>query len=1121
MEGLQHHHARSSSYLHDVRKKNVNNNQMVVGRSMSKSMNTSSLYYCESSQERCVQVGSKSRNTGWWNDPERKRKRRVAKYKLYSAEGKIKHSLKKGLRWLKIKCIKIRFGLARILSLLIKVNIQKDLTKKRRSKSCIVDPRCSSQFTRQSLPSPSCPHLSFAPSWQSQTFVSPLTSLLSHSTLRSFLHSLALIRFLISAVIGKREMEMEKKRSKGSFLSLFDWNSKSRKKLLWNNPILPEISKQGKENVENLPKSQLSRIKVDETGASRSNPGNCDFDSTLSVCSDEGCGSKAPGLVARLMGLDSLPASAVNELSCNSLYGSNPHGASHCNEGAFHLVDDLRSADYINTPLKLEKSSLDVMESRSRKAENLPIKRFQTEMLPPKSAKPIPVTHNKLLSPIKSPGFLPPKNAAHVMEAAAKIIEASPWPHMRNRIASTGPSSVPSRILDLKERLEAAQYASMTEKPVDLGNVYPSNGKLSGRGSNLYKCTSAFKGSRDSEKSSSCRLASKGKSVPLAIQTKTNVPSRDKLVSNGNRKYMKPKEKNEIKSNQLLRSQKPSADRAMQQRTCTSRNSNVLGQNNQKQNSMTAKAKSTSKIDSSRPAAQASTSESSPGIRKTTNKGAINASIQPKRSSTRAIDSQKEFPRSKTRSISQKKRYISRDVHEARGLDNTINNFESKSIKCNFTTDGSFDQDAFNMKESKDVISFTFTSPLRRNIPESPSSSEEVMGTRKRVDVNSFGHSDNLYPKKLSLSPPGLHMIDGDALSVLLEKKLQELTSRINSPQCTLAMEGSSTGLRSSLQDKASSVVSTMLTEQDKSFHRDLFADKLDGMHNYCCSSDDPVINTNQQLQTSEVMEDPSCSNNSESGNNLVCRHSNAVTVSETPLVSESYLDSEDSAYGSTIYSSVQDEVSNFSQINESVSLEDEEKWSEQSSSTLVGGNMTIEQISGISNFVDYKWSCDMELEYVQDILGNAEFLGEDFIMGQTNTVFMSNLFDLLENQNNGTENYGEGYSKLERKVIFDYVSECIELRCKQAFVGTCKAWPGWVTSIQRKSWMAEELYKEMLRFRSMEEVMVDELVSKDMSTGCGKWLDFDVEAFEEGLEVEGDILALLINELVSDLLLV
>ncbi|KAJ7973289.1 DUF3511 domain protein [Quillaja saponaria] len=50
---------------------------------------------------------SSSSVVSWWNDPELKRKRRVASYKFYAAEGKLKHSLKKGFRWLKIKCIRI------------------------------------------------------------------------------------------------------------------------------------------------------------------------------------------------------------------------------------------------------------------------------------------------------------------------------------------------------------------------------------------------------------------------------------------------------------------------------------------------------------------------------------------------------------------------------------------------------------------------------------------------------------------------------------------------------------------------------------------------------------------------------------------------------------------------------------------------------------------------------------------------------------------------------------------------------------------------------------------------------------------------------------------------------
>ncbi|CAL0311199.1 unnamed protein product [Lupinus luteus] len=884
-------------------------------------------------------------------------------------------------------------------------------------------------------------------------------------------------------------MEMQKECSKGSFFSLFDWNSKSRKKLLWNNPNLPEGSKHGKENVESMPMVQTNRIKVDKNGASPSNIVSPDFSCAFSVNSDEGYGSKAPGLVARLMGLDSLPTSEVTEPSSTSLYGSNSHSAYHCRENALYSTDNFHHVDYRNVPLKV-KSSWDTMESKAQKVGNCPIKRFQTEMLPPSSAKPIPVTHNKLLSPIKSPGFMTPKNAAHIMEAASKIIEANPRPSMSNKMSSVGPSSVPLRILDLKERLEASQYVAMPKKLVGPRTANGANGKPGERNSNLYKYAPALNGSRDSGKTSSRNIASKGKSVSQSIQSQTNVQSRDSMTANGNKKYLKQKGQAEIKSIQFSRSQKPSTQRAMQQRTGRIWDSNVLGQNNQKQNSLTNKGKSTSKIDFTKPTTQTSSSESSTRIRKTKNKGAVNANIQCKRSSARATDFQKEIPQFD--SFSKNKKYMSRDVHEARGHDKSVNNFECKSIKCNITTDRSTDEDAFNMKESNDVISFTFTSPLRRSTPESLSFVEQVVRSRNGTGVDSFGHNDNHYPKKLSFSPPGLPMINGDILSDLLEKKLQELTSRIDLPQCKLATEGFSADSRSFLQDQVP-------------------------MHDWHYSNDGPASNMNPQFQ--KLTEDPSYSGNSDNGNGRSCQHPRAATVFESPSVSESYMDSEDSAYGSTVYSYMQDEeVSNFSDINESASLEKEVD-SGQSSSVLADENMALKQLSEITNLEDFKRSRYMGLEYVHDILTNAEFMAEEYIIGQINTVIMPNIFDRLENQINGPENC-EASSKLERKVVFDFVSECLELRCRQAFVGTCKEWPRWMISIRRKSVLAEELYKQMLGFINMEEeVMVDELVNNDMSIGCGRWLDFDVEAFEEGLEVEQEIVDSLMNELVSDLL--
>ncbi|KDP28226.1 hypothetical protein JCGZ_13997 [Jatropha curcas] len=54
---------------------------------------------------------TRTTSTPWgFSDPETKRKKRIAKYKVYTVEGKVKTSLKNGLRWIKNKCSKIIHG---------------------------------------------------------------------------------------------------------------------------------------------------------------------------------------------------------------------------------------------------------------------------------------------------------------------------------------------------------------------------------------------------------------------------------------------------------------------------------------------------------------------------------------------------------------------------------------------------------------------------------------------------------------------------------------------------------------------------------------------------------------------------------------------------------------------------------------------------------------------------------------------------------------------------------------------------------------------------------------------------------------------------------------------------
>ncbi|KAF3323824.1 DUF761-associated sequence motif [Carex littledalei] len=91
-------------------------------------------------------------------------------------------------------------------------------------------------------------------------------------------------------------MGIEKGGSKGSgFFHLFDWNRKSRKKLF---TVSPEGTKQGGKRID-----ETYHPPVFACCAS-------------SVTDDDRTGSKAPGVVARLMGLDSMPVSTASEPYC-------------------------------------------------------------------------------------------------------------------------------------------------------------------------------------------------------------------------------------------------------------------------------------------------------------------------------------------------------------------------------------------------------------------------------------------------------------------------------------------------------------------------------------------------------------------------------------------------------------------------------------------------------------------------------------------------------------------------------------------------------------------------------------------------------------------------------------
>lgn len=211
------------------------------------------------------------------------------------------------------------------------------------------------------------------------------------------------------------------------------------------------------------------------------------------------------------------------------------------------------------------------------------------------------------------------------------------------------------------------------------------------------------------------------------------------------------------------------------------------------------------------------------------------------------------------------------------------------------------------------------------------------------------------------------------------------------------------------------------------------------------------------------------------------------------------------------------DEVDSWTSRSKSQLAEGEAELSDSASSVSIL-HMNTRNMASTSHLTDFKESVNWELEYMREILCKAELTLEDFASGHTHKFITPNLFDQLENQEPRSERNGEESSKLGRKVLFDYMGEFLDLRCGQLFGGSRKAWAKWATLIERKGWLAEESYNEILSWRSMGEFMVDELVDKDMSTQYGKWLDFEFEAFEEGVEIENIIITSLVDELVDDL---
>ncbi|CAN4083196.1 unnamed protein product [Withania somnifera] len=204
----------------------------------------------------------------------------------------------------------------------------------------------------------------------------------------------------------------------GIFFQLFDWNRRFAKKKLFPKKLLSPVRfKQASKKFGGDDKQPKLRLIANENSGGFPKAKNNGLTNSLCESKHE---MKAPSLVARLMGLESMPAGP----------GGKPKKAS-ASEVESNVVEKLgaRTGGSEKEDMDFEKAEIK-RELRPQKlqkiglSERRPVSRFSAEALQLRTVLSRPRKHQpKLASPVKSPRNVSGRNASRLIGAATRFLE--------------------------------------------------------------------------------------------------------------------------------------------------------------------------------------------------------------------------------------------------------------------------------------------------------------------------------------------------------------------------------------------------------------------------------------------------------------------------------------------------------------------------------------------------------------------------------------------------------------------------------------------------------------------------------------------------------------------------
>lgn len=197
---------------------------------------------------------------------------------------------------------------------------------------------------------------------------------------------------------------------------------------------------------------------------------------------------------------------------------------------------------------------------------------------------------------------------------------------------------------------------------------------------------------------------------------------------------------------------------------------------------------------------------------------------------------------------------------------------------------------------------------------------------------------------------------------------------------------------------------------------------------------------------------------------------------------------------------------------------------------------LLINFVKNVSKILQSHWNLSeerltgSELAHANEKILNAELLFRTRtahnLDGMEGFVISPRLLDELESFARVAWTDFNGFIGLEdtkagnhlRGFLFDCIIECLDSKYGRYCNSGFKAWSRLPLCINTKT-LIQDVAKEVRRWTGLAGMAHDEIIEWEMSYSLGKWTDFDIEAFETGNEIDGDILQNLVEEIVMDLL--